>query len=729
METAARLGTKALARLLRPKSVAIVGASATPGALGASVLTNLERLRYSGEIHLINPKRQEIGTRPCLQSVEQMPAGVDVAVLAIPRAAVLETVTALERLAVGAAIIFSGGFAEGGEAGLAEQREISQIAERSGMVIEGPNCLGFVNHVDGVALTFVETPAVALEDRPGIAIVSQSGAMACVLGVMLTSRDLGLTYSISTGNEAASGVEDYVEYLLEDARTPVIGMIVEQFRQPQRFLALAAQARTQGVHIVLLHPGRSSAARASAATHTGALAGDYALMRVKVEGQGVMLVESLEELGDVCELALRCRPPPSGGTVLITESGAFKALALDLCEQIGLALPTFTDQDCPGLRAAIPDFVPVSNPLDLTAQALVDPDLYRRTLTALIGDARSGSVLLSIIQTDPTTCALKFPPIIAALKDLRRSRPVLFAGLDEGAEVPSQYLRELRALGVPYFPSADRPMRALARFGARRPSPPAGGITLEAAGSAAPLLPVPHAGGMIPEYRAKALLAPVGIPFPAGRFVHTPTEAQQAARDIGFPVVLKAQSAQLSHKSDAGGVVLGLADPADLETGWTTLQANLARHRPGLQLDGVLVEKMSAGGVEMIVGARNDPQWGAVMLVGFGGAQAEIQKDLRLLEPGTPVADILQELDLLKSAALLHGFRGSPALDVGALAELIARLGQWLTGQPWLRELDLNPVILYPVGRGVLALDALMQVGEAPITPSSDPPRAHRPGI
>ena len=274
-EAGARFSPRAIERLLRPSSVAIVGASATPGALGASVLANLQRLGFRGDIHLINPNRTEIGGRPCLKSIEALPTAVDAAVLAIPRAGVLDAVAGLARRGVGAAVIFSAGFAEGGEAGRAEQREIARIAAEHGMLIEGPNCLGVVNHVDGIALTFVETSHAALDGRPGIGIVSQSGAMACVLGTMLASRDLGVSYSISTGNEAASGVEDFIEYLLGEAQTPVIGLIVEQFRHPQRLLSLARRARQMGKRLVLLHPGRSGAARESAATHTGVLAGNY----------------------------------------------------------------------------------------------------------------------------------------------------------------------------------------------------------------------------------------------------------------------------------------------------------------------------------------------------------------------------------------------------------------------------------------------------------------------
>jgi acyl-CoA synthetase (NDP forming) len=691
-------------RLLRPRSIAIVGASATAGALGASVLANLERMGFNGDIHLINPKRDTIGGRSCLKSVEDLPTGVDAAVLAIPRAAVLDTVRALAGRQVGAAIIFSAGFAEGGEAGLAEQRELSRMAAASGMVIEGPNCLGLVNYIDGIAMTFVETPAIALGARPGIGIVSQSGAMACVVGVTLTAKELGISYSISTGNEAASGVEDYVEYLIADPHTRVLALIVEQFRQPQRFLELARRARSAGKAVVLLHPGRSSAARESAATHTGAMAGDYQVMRAQVERQGVLLAESLEEFSDVLELAVRFPCIPLHGAAVLTESGAFKALTLDMCEQLALELPRIDDASAPDLRAALPDFVPVSNPIDLTAQALVDPDLYRRTLSALLPDERFGSVVLAIIQTDSTTSNLKFPPIIAAIETLRPQKPVIFAGLDDGAEVPKEFISRLRALNVPYFPSPDRAYRALARWceAAHRDALSAHPIRRMLSEKLVP--------GVLAEYRSKQLLAELGIRFPAARLVASLDAAQEAAVQMGTPIVLKAQSAALPHKSEAGGVVLGLRDSRSISEGWERLRANIAKNRPGLKLDGVLVEKMGQPGVELIIGGRNDPDWGPIVLAGFGGVQAEILKDVRLLMHDLTAAGIVRELYKLKSAELLRGFRGSPALDVAAVADIIMRLGALLLAEPAIAEIDLNPVIVYPQGQGAIALDALVVV-------------------
>jgi acyl-CoA synthetase (NDP forming) len=703
-----------LKRLLTPRSIAVVGASPTPGSLGASVVANLDRMQFSGPLHLINPKRDEIGGRPCLKSVDELPWGIDVAVLAIPHAAVLGTVRQLAVRGVGAAVIFSAGFAEGGVAGLAEQRELARVAHDSNMIIEGPNCLGLVNYVDRICLTFVETPALAFGPGPGVGIVSQSGAMAAVVGVTLTSREIGISYSISTGNEAESGVEDYFEYLLDDPHTSVIGLIVEQFRQPQRLLKLAATARARGKPVILLHPGRGQAARESAATHTGALAGDHQVMAAHVSRRGIKLSDSLEQFGDLLELAFRCSGRPAQGTVVLTESGAFKALTLDLCEQVGLELPVLTDATAPELRKVVPDFVPVSNPIDLTAQGLVDPDVYRRALEVLMADERFGVIILGIIQTDPKTSAAKFPTIINALQRLERRKFVVFAGLDEGAQVPQEYVRQLHALNVPYFPAAERAYRALARL-LEPPPDPVDETSADLPGVALQLT----SRGFIPEYLSKQLLRNIGISFPVGQLVTSLRQAQEAAASWGGAVVLKAQSAALPHKSEVGGVVLGLNGADEIAEGWHRLTDSMAGNCPELKLDGVLVEAMSKPGLELIIGGRNDAEWGASILVGFGGVHAEILKDFVLLPAGVSHAAIVAALYSLRSGILLRGFRGSPALDVGAIAQIVEQVGKVLRAHPGIHELDLNPVVVYPAGQGAVALDALILM--APVLSESGP--------
>lgn len=695
----------ALERLLRPRSVAVVGASDKPGALGTTLLSNLDRNGFAGDVYPINPKRETLGGRTCLATIDALPLGVDAAVLAIPRAGVLDAVKALAARQVGGVVIFAAGFAEGGPEGLAEQHEIARIAHEAGMVVEGPNCLGLVNYVNRIPLTFVETDARPPAGGRAIGIVSQSGAMAAVLGTMLLAREAGVSYSVSTGNEAASGVEDYVEWLIDQPDTHVIAMIVEQFRKPARFLAAAARAAAAGKPIVLLHPGTSSAARESAATHTGAMAGDYALMRAKVTRAGVIMAETLEELGDIAEIALRCPALPAGHTAVLGESGAFKALTLDLAESLGLPLAPLHDADSPALRAALPPFVPVSNPLDITAQGLSEPAIYTRCLEALLDDPRVGTVLAGIIQAEAITCAIKFPPILAAATARPLTKPLIFAGLDEGATVPAERIASLRAAGIPWFPTTERALRAITRltqFSERDTN-----TTAQAP------LPVPGLAaeaGVIPEYKAKALLGPLGIPFPAGRFATTAEEAVAAAEALGYPVAMKAQAAALSHKSDAGGVILNLADAAAVRAAWERMFASVAAYSAAITLDGVLIEGMGARGVEMIVGAKNDPEWGPVLLAGFGGVTAEILGDVRLLAADMTAEAVEAELMKLKSAAILSGYRGAPALDVPALAQLIVTLGRVLRAEPSIREVDLNPVILHPKGQGVVALDALMLV-------------------
>ena len=696
-----RLAPAALGRLLRPRCVAVVGASPTPGSLGASVLNNLDRFDFAGEIYLINPNRPDIHGRACIASVRDLPMGVDCAVLAVPRAAVLDAVRLCAERDVGGMIIFAVGFAEEGPRGLAQQEEIARIARESGMVVLGPNCVGAVNYAGGTPLTFIETPARRL-DGCGVAILSQSGAIAAMLTVSLGERGVPLSFSVSTGNEAVSGVEDYLEYMIEDAGTSVILILAEHFRDPRRLLALARRAEAAGKPIVLLHPGRSQAARASAATHTGAMVGDYAVMRVMVEAAGVVVVESLAEALDVTEILLRCPKGFGGGTMFITESGAFKALTLDQCDELGVALPEISPANAARLRAAIPEFIPAPNPLDLTAQALIDPPIYQRALEAVLDDPAFEVIVFGIIITDAFTSRRKLPAIIQAIETMQPAKPVLVAGLDEDAGVPPALVSALRALGVPFFSSAERVFRAIAclnRYATRH-------NTTLAGMDAAPPLP----SGVTPEHLAKAELAKIGIATPPGRLAATLAQAEAAAAAIGYPVVLKAQSADLSHKSDAGGVILNLGDAQALQEGWARLHRNLQTHRPGLKLDGVLVETMGKRGAELIIGARRDQDWGLVLLAGFGGIMAEALHDVRLLPPGLTHAAISRELRRLKAGAVLTGLRGSPPLDVAAVAGILNKLDAYMQAHPEILEVDINPVVVYPQGQGAIALDALIFV-------------------
>src|SRR5690606_37214870 len=386
-------------------------------------------------------------------------------------------------------------------------------------------------------------------------------------------------------------------------------------------------------------------------------------------------------------------------------SGALRGLAFDIAEDIGLDLIDLNDENSPALRAILPDFVPVSNPTDITALGLSEPEIYTKVLTALLEDDRIGSVVASIIQSDPITSGIKFPHIIKVLEDGTFAKPLVFAGVDEGATVPEEYIEGLRKVGIPWFPSTERAYRAIARLAdlAKRDLTDRSGDTIAVAG-------LDTVSGVVPEYKAKELLRPLGIPFPDSKFAASADEASSVADAIGFPVVMKAQAAALGHKSDAGGVILNLRSAEAVHEAFDRMYDNVAAYDASIALDGVLVERMGKMGTEMIVGAKSDPEWGPVVLAGFGGVTAEILKDVKLFTPDLVPEQVKQGLLGLKQAAILQGWRGAPALDVDALAELIVTMGRIMNGNPRIREIDLNPVIVHPQGEGVVALDALMLV-------------------
>lgn len=705
MTAAAKIASQiAIQRLLRPKSIAIVGASPTPGALGNSVVKNLDRFGYQGVIHLINPNRAEIDGRACLKSTRDLPHGVDCAVLAVPQAAVLDAVQGCVERGVGGVVIFGAGFAELNAQGRAAQEQLAAIASAAGIAIEGPNCLGYINYVDGVPMTFAPTEVAPLAGRRAVGIISQSGAMATVLRTALHAHDIAVSFTVSTGNEALNGLEDFLDVMIEDDTTHVLALVAEQFREPKRFLSLMRRARELMKPVVLLHPGRSAAARESAQTHTGAMSGDWDVMHARTTREGVAVVETLEQLIDVAELFIRFPAPITAGPALITDSGAYKGMSLDYCQRIGLDLPQ-PGSSHDALGALAPGLIHATNPVDLTAQALIDPQLYRKALEPLLADAAFGSVVYASILSSPATAERKFKPIFEAAKNSAFSKPVIVTMLGDDGEVPQETIDALRALNIPFFRSPERCLRALAflRGAHQRKDVPVAATTRK---------PYKHKllSGIIPEHVAKKILEAEGIPIPPAEFVTTIEDAEAAARRLGYPVALKAQAGELAHKSDVGGVVLGLNTGKEIAEAWSRLHSDIAMARPDLVLDGVLVEKMAPRGLELILGARNDKDWGPVLVIGLGGVFTEVLHDVITLAPDTGADAIAAELGRLKGAALLGPFRGAPARDITAVADIAAKLGAFIIAHPEVAEIDINPVVVHAQGEGALALDALIVV-------------------
>jgi acetate---CoA ligase (ADP-forming) len=695
-----------IARLMRPRSIAIVGISPQLGSGGAVVLENLERYGYGGEIHLVSRSSKEIKGRACVASIDDLPEGIDAALLMIPRAAIEPAVAACARREVGAVVIFAAGFAEAGGEWKAVQERIAATARGAGIAICGPNCLGIVNYVDGIPLTFSPQQPAKPPTGPSLSIVAQSGGLSAVLRTALLAKDVPVAFAVSTGNEAVLGLEDYFEFLLEDVMTRVITVFAEQIRQPQRFLKLAAHAREVGKAIVLLHPGRSAAARTAAQSHTGAYAGDHALMRTLMAREGVIAVDGLDELIDISELMARCPKFSPAGPAVVTDSGAFKGMTLDLADAVGLELPPLSPATAAAIRGELPEFMEPDNPLDVTAQGILDLDLYARTLKPLFADAAFGSVFVApIVSANSAFAAAKIAAILKAVAG--GGKPAILGLLGDEVALPPGAVEKVRAAGIPLFRSPERGLRALARVTAHARTPVRRWIEPPAA--ATPALP---GGAALTEHVAKSYLARLGVPVPNGALVRDLAAAKAAAAQIGYPVALKLQAVALPHKSDAGGVMLDIGDPAALVTAWRRMHQSVQQRHPGLAIDGVLVEGMAKGGLEMIVGARRDRDWGPVVVVGLGGIWAEALQDVLVLPPDLDPSELAAQLKTLKAAPLLEGTRGGPVRDVAALVGIVGQIGSLVRARPEIAEIEINPLVVLERGDGVVALDALIVVEE-----------------
>ncbi len=699
-------------RALRPRSIAVIGVSATPGSAGRNALNNLVAGGYAGDIHLVSRSGVEVDGRTSVETVGDLPDGVDLAILAVPASAILETVEACAAKRVGVGIIFASGFAELGEEGRAAQDALVAAAQAGGMSLIGPNCLGYRNYVQPMYVGFSGgmTPTLSPSGGHAVAVLTQSGGMMAHLTLALTTRHLPLSYGVSTGNEASLGIEDFLADFANDEATRSVIVFAEQIRRPADFLAAVSACRDKGKAVVLMHPGRSERAQEAAQSHSGAMAGNYAAMRTLVSHAGAVIVETLEELVDVAEILARTGPP-SGGVGIVTTSGAFCGIALDYCDTIGLDVPRLAPATLEGLAAILPSYAQPANPLDLTTQPQREPELLGKGLQAVLDDPAIGSVVVAITPGGPGQAVKYFDGLQPALSLARK--PVSLAIMGDGSPLPADFLERVRGAGVAFTRSPERALRAQAAaidFGRH----------LERARNVRTLTDEPvtvdpgAVEGGLPEYKAKRLLADLGILIPPGALAKDADEATAIASRIGYPVVLKAQAADLPHKSDVGGVALSITDETELRDAWHRMVADVGRARPDLVLDGLLVEKMGERGLEMILAARRDPDWGVILVIGLGGVWTETMKDFRILPADLAEADIADEILKLKAASLLSGGRGTSVRDHGAVASVAARLGRFMLANPSVGEIEINPLVVHAEGQGVIALDALVFAAAEP---------------
>ncbi|MDQ1378271.1 MAG: hypothetical protein QOE15_2444 [Acidimicrobiaceae bacterium] len=712
---------RSMDRLLRPRSVAVVGAGTRPGGIGHEVFRNIAEGGFTGAVYPVNRTGEAVLGRPGYATLLDLPPGadVDLVVVAIPAAGVLDVAAQAVTRRARALVVLSAGFAETGPEGADLQRRLVDAARRGGMRLVGPNCLGLANTADDVSLdaTFAPTTPV-----PGdTALLSQSGAVGIVALAEAASIGLGLSSFVSVGNKADVSGNDLLEYWQDDPATKVICLYLESFGNPRRFARVARRV-SRAKPIVALKSGRSTAGHRGTLSHTAAAATSDVVVDALFAQTGVIRVDTLSELFDTA-VVLADQPLPLGRRVAVVgNSGGPGILAADACEAAGLVLPELGADTQAALRVFLPSTASTANPVDLLASAPARH--YAQALAVVLADPAVDAVIA--IYTPPTvTTADPIAVAIAAASTGSATKPVVACFL-ACPTVPAA-LRHPQAgmRRVPCLPAPERAASALARAAryrewterpAGRPADLAGIDELAAAAVVRRGLAGDRTGGWLPAADVQALLRAYGIAVADTEAVADSDQAVAVAGRLGYPVALKAASPEIVHKTDVGAVRLGLGSDAELREAFERMRSDL-----GPPMGGGLVQAMVEPGVETVVGVVHDPLFGPLIMFGLGGVTTELLGDraFRIL-PMTDI-DAAELVRSLRCSPLLTGYRGSAPVALAALEDLVLRVARLAEQVPEIAELDLNPVIA--TAHGVVAVDAKVRLASPPPSPESWLPR------
>jgi acyl-CoA synthetase (NDP forming) len=696
-------------KMLNPRSIAIVGA--TPrmqygGRFLAAALKAKDRVR----VYAVNPRYDEIMGVKSYPTVTDLPEAPDVMGVVVPYDQVLDVLRESHRKGAGSAIVISAGFAE---RGVDERRdlqgELGEFARDSGLRISGPNCLGLANVKHDIWATSSSRGADGLSGPIGL--VCQSGATAFgPFLVRAVENGIGFSYIISTGNEADLDFSDFARYLVDDPDTRVIAGFVEGFKRADKFLEVAKLAAGRGKPIVLIKIGRSELGARAAQSHTAALTGADARYDAIFAQYGVIRVQDYDELLEVAQLLAHTPKPGVPGVAVVSHSGGISSLTADMCGQAGLDLPTLGDAARDGINGILKGFGWAANPADVTGFA--NSDSFPRIMEHMVGDPRMGTLVVASAGAD--TQAQQ----VISQRD-RTDKGVVF--LWTGSRDAKAGLDQLRNAQIPVFYTPDRLARGLRSrltYHTWRERRLADGFALAPPRIAAQDKAIAQAVGLgqatLSESESKRLLAAWGVGHARERLVASAEEAVEAAEQLGFPVVLKVDSPDIPHKTEAGVVRLKLGDAAQVRSVYAEILASAKAYAPQARISGVSVQEMVADGVEVIIGVSRDPQLGPVLLFGSGGVMVEVYNDVALRRCPITRAEAREMIDEVKGARLLRGFRGRPAADVAALEDTLVRVSHFAVHMDGhLAELDVNPVMVLPEGRGVKAVDALVVLNGA----------------
>ncbi|MDX6748527.1 acetate--CoA ligase family protein [Geminicoccaceae bacterium 1502E] len=693
-------GTGLLDALLRPRSIAILGASDDPTRIGGRPLAYLKAAGYAGRIFPVNPKRETVQGLPAWPSIDAVPESVEFAILAVPAALIIDAARACGERGVKACVVFSAGFAEAGPEGEARQAELLAVARAYGMRIVGPNCLGLFNATDGFYPVFSTSLDRGLPPKGRLSIVSQSGAFGTHLYWLAKERGLGMRYFISTGNECDVHVAECLRALAEDPGTGVIMAYLESAKDGPMLVEALETARRNGKPVAIMKVGRSEVGAEAARSHTAALAGADAAYDAVLRQYGAVRARTTEELVDIAHICSHGVFPRGDRIGLVSISGGIGVLMADAASDAGLDVAPMPEATQARLKEALP-FASPRNPVDITAQAFNDFGLVESNLKLMAEEGGYDGIVVGFSSVAGSPVFAE--PLLAALGNVRRSHPETL--LIHSCLVPDALRLRFEAAGVPVFPDPSHAVEAFAaaaRFGrafAREERP-------------APELPAPAEIPRRPlgEHEAKRLLAEAGVPVPAERLAGSAGQAVEAFRAMGGgKVVMKLVSPDIAHKTEIGGVLLNLADEEAVRLGYGTLVERAALHAPQARLDGILVTPMLEGGVEMIMGVQVDPVFGPLVMLGLGGVFVEVMKDVTLRLAPFGEEEAMAMIGELRGRALLEGARGQEPADVAALAKALAALSRFAAANAGaIESVDVNPFRVLPKGQGAVALDALV---------------------
>ncbi len=687
-------------KLFNPATVAVIGASSRPGALSWWPLHLLMNKGFKGEIYPINPTRQEIDGKRCYPSLEAVGSKIDLAIIALNAEKTHEAVRQCAAAGVGAVVLATQGFGETGESGAAIERSIAKIARDAGMRVVGPNTDGIANLATGAIASIQPLLKEGIEAGP-VGLVTQSGATAGSLLMRLKHEGIGCRLYASAGNEIDLGLVDYLSVMVQDPEIKIILSFVEALRRPQDFLRVADLAAELGKPIVLIKVGRSEQGARRAAAHTGALAGEDQLYEALLAAHGVLRVSELSELVAVTKLFLSRGAPTNPGTGIISVSGGQAGALADKASEMGLPVPTISEATETRLSQLL-RFGKGFNPCDLTGEIATDPTLAVKVYEGFADESDIGTVVYArkYLTADAGVAAGR---LLGERAGQPGATPLAIYAMD--GSVWGEEAEIYRARAIPVFDNLNDLYTAidrLARWTAFRARP-------------APVITAPTPGsvqtyqGVVPDADAKDLLKRGGVSMPRESVVADAGSAVSAAEAIGFPVVMKIVSDRIPHKTEAGGVALGIRNAGEAEATFARLMQNARVFLKDGEADGVLVQEQVEGAAELILGLKVDRDLGAFVVVGLGGIFAELFKDVSIQPAPVDVATAYEMIDALRGAAMLKGFRGLPLRDVDALAEAISRFSEFgVEHSAWLAEADINPLLVLDKGKGVRAVDALL---------------------